>query len=59
MGADVRICGPRELWLSSDVRDLAGERALRSGARLTLTDDRKHALDGVDFVYTDVLASMV
>ena len=58
MGADVRICGPRELWPPSDVQDLAGERVLRSGARLTLTDDRKHVLDGADFVYTDVWVSM-
>jgi ornithine carbamoyltransferase len=58
MGADVRICGPRELWPPSDVQDLAGERALRSGANLRLTDDRKHALDGADFVYTDVWVSM-
>jgi ornithine carbamoyltransferase len=58
MGADVRICGPRELWPPSDVQDLAGERGLRSGARLMLTDDRKHAVDGADFVYTDVWVSM-
>jgi ornithine carbamoyltransferase len=58
MGADVRICGPRELWPPTDVQNLAGERALRSGARLTLTDDRRHALDGADFVYADVWVSM-
>jgi len=58
MGADVRICGPRELWPPSDVQDLAGERALRSGGQLMLTDDRKHALNGADFVYTDVWVSM-
>jgi len=54
IGADVRICGPRELWPPSDVQDLVGERALRSGARLTLADDRKHALDGADSVCTDL-----
>ena len=58
MGADVRICGPRELWPPSDVQDLAGERALRSGSHLMVTDDREHALDGADFVYTDVWVSM-
>ena len=58
MGADVRICGPHELWPPSDVQDLAGERALRSGSHLMVTDDREHALDGADFVYTDVWVSM-
>jgi len=58
MGADVRICGPRELWPPSDVQDLAGERALRSGSHWMVTDDREHALDGADFVYTDVWVSM-
>jgi ornithine carbamoyltransferase len=58
MGADVRICGPRELWPPSDVQDLARERARRSGSHLTVTDDRERALDGADFVYTDVWVSM-
>ncbi|MEO8969575.1 MAG: ornithine carbamoyltransferase [Solirubrobacteraceae bacterium] len=58
MGADVRICGPRELWPPSDVQALANERAERSGARIMLTDDREQALQGTDFVYTDVWVSM-
>jgi ornithine carbamoyltransferase len=58
MGSDVRICGPRELWPPDDVQELAGARAMRSGARLLVTDDRDHALRGSDFVYTDVWVSM-
>ena len=58
MGADVRICGPRELWPPSEAQTLAAERAVRSGARITLTDDREEALQGTDFVYTDVWVSM-
>jgi ornithine carbamoyltransferase len=58
MGCDVRICAPRELWPPSDVADLATARAELSGARLRLTDDRDGALDGADFVYTDVWVSM-
>ena len=58
MGADVRICGPRELWPPSDVQALVSERAEPSGARTTLTDDRDKALYGTDFVYTDVWVSM-
>ena len=58
MGADVRICGPEELWPPSEVQGLANERAQRSGARVTLTDDRDQALRGTDFIYTDVWVSM-
>ncbi len=58
MGADVRICAPRELWPPSDVQSLANERAELSGARVTLSDDPDAALKGADFVYTDVWVSM-
>jgi ornithine carbamoyltransferase len=58
MGADVRICGPEELWPPSDVQALAAERAGPSSARITLTHDRDKALPGSDFIYTDVWVSM-
>ncbi len=58
MGADVRVCAPRELWPPSEVQSIASERAKRSGARITLSDDREKALAGTDFVYTDVWVSM-
>jgi ornithine carbamoyltransferase len=58
MGADVRICGPKELWPPEDVQELARERAGASGARITLTDDLDDALAGADFVYTDVWVSL-
>src|SRR5262249_42456240 len=58
MGADVRICGPRELWPPGDVVDVARERAGASGARVTVTDDLDEALPGADFVYTDVWVSL-
>ncbi len=58
MGADVRICAPRDLWPDKDVQDLARERATSSGARLTLTEDLDEGLHGADFVHTDVWVSM-
>jgi ornithine carbamoyltransferase len=58
MGADVRICGPRELWPPADVQEIAHDRAGESGARITLTDDPDEALPGADFVYTDVWVSL-
>jgi ornithine carbamoyltransferase len=58
MGADVRLCGPRELWPPEDVQAIARERAAQTGARLTLTEDPAEALPGADFVHTDVWVSM-
>ena len=58
MGADVRICGPRELWPPPDVQTLAQDRTKSSGAQITVTDDRDKALRGADFLYTDVWVSM-
>jgi ornithine carbamoyltransferase len=58
MGADVRICAPKDLWPSKDVRDAAAERAEQSGARITVTDDPDEGLRGADFVHTDVWVSM-
>ena len=58
MGADVRICAPKDLWPDTDVQDAAVERAAQSGARVTLTDDPSEGLHGVDFVHTDVWVSM-
>ena len=58
MGADVRICAPKDLWPDKDVQDAAHERAAVSGARITLTDDPAEGLSGVDFVHTDVWVSM-
>lgn len=58
MGSDVRICAPKELWPGSDVRDEAEARVVKTGARITLTEDTGEALSGVDFVHTDVWVSM-
>jgi ornithine carbamoyltransferase len=58
MGADVRICAPKELWPPSDVQDIAAQRAERSHAQIALTDDPEEALRGADFIYTDVWVSM-
>jgi ornithine carbamoyltransferase len=58
MGADVRICAPKELWPPTDVQKLAADRAESSGASITLTEDRDEALTETDFIYTDVWVSM-
>jgi len=58
LGLDVRICAPELLWPSAEVQDIAQNLATTSGAWLTVTDDVAAAVEGVDFVYTDVWVSM-
>jgi ornithine carbamoyltransferase len=58
LGMDVRICSPPELAPEVDLINEARERAGRSGAQLTINDDVAAAVDGVDFIHTDVWVSM-
>jgi len=58
MGSDVRLSGPEELHPPKDVTDLAADIAGRTGARITITDDVRQAVAGVDFIHTDVWVSM-
>jgi ornithine carbamoyltransferase len=58
MGMDVRVGAPAPLQPSPEVRALALDRANRFGGRVTITDDVLEAVDGVDFIYTDVWLSM-
>jgi len=58
MGADLRLGGPADLAPPSDVMKLAAEVATKTGARITFTEDAAEAVDGVDFIHTDVWVSM-
>jgi ornithine carbamoyltransferase len=58
MGSDVRICGPTSLQPPEDVVTMAHELAAGSGARITITDDPAEAVEGADFLHTDVWVSM-
>ena len=58
MGMDVRICGPKKLWPSDEYRKIAEEMKGKYGGKLTITEDTKEAVQGVDFVHTDVWVSM-
>ena len=58
VGMDVRICGPRALWPSEEYVKIARSLQERSGASLTITDDTAKGVEGVDFIHTDVWASM-
>src|SRR4249919_3611948 len=58
MGMDVRICGPKQLWPADEYVKIARGLEEQYGAKLTITDDPGKAVDGVDFIHTDVWVSM-
>src|SRR5262245_6289589 len=58
MGMDVRIGGPKKLWPTKEYIDIARGLEKKYGAKLTITDDPKAAVKGVDFIHTDVWVSM-
>jgi len=58
LGMDVRLCGPKHLWPDDDLVKKCRAVAEDTGARITLTDDPKAGVKGVDFIYTDVWVSM-
>jgi ornithine carbamoyltransferase len=58
LGMDVRIGAPEKLWPSEEHLKLCHDFAAVSGARLTITDNPVEAVNGVDFIHTDVWVSM-
>ena len=58
MGMDVRIAAPRELWPSEELVAHARELEELNKGSLLLTEDPKEAVDGVQFIHTDVWVSM-
>ncbi|MGJ8513892.1 ornithine carbamoyltransferase [Carnimonas bestiolae] len=58
LGMDVRIGAPRALWPDEAFVEECRAFAALSGARITLTEDAHAAVDGVDFIHTDIWVSM-
>lgn len=58
LGMDVRIGAPKELWPDAELIETCNNIAKESGARITITDDPKVAVKGVEFIHTDVWVSM-
>ena len=58
MGMDVRLGAPKHLWPVDELVAKANALAAASGGKVTLTEDPKAAVAGVDFVHTDVWVSM-
>jgi ornithine carbamoyltransferase len=58
MGMDVRIGAPRNLWPDEKLLDFARKLEQTNKGSLTLTEDPEEAVDGVQFIHTDVWVSM-
>ena len=58
LGMDVRIGAPKALWPHQDFIDQCQAFAAESGARITIAEDPKEAVKGVDFIHTDIWVSM-
>jgi ornithine carbamoyltransferase len=57
-GMDVRMVSPAKLQPSTDVVIAARTLIQQTAGRLTVTEDPREGLRGVDFVYTDAWVSM-
>lgn len=58
LGLDYRCVGPRSLWTSDCVYDIARAIARKTGAEITRTESVAEGARHCDFVYTDVWVSM-
>ncbi len=58
LGMDVRIASPKSLWPRDEIVELARGVADETGAKLTITEDIDEAVQGADFLLTDVWVSM-
>lgn len=58
MGMDFRAAAPKQCQPSDDLVAECRKIATETGARITITEDVKEAVKGVDFLYTDVWVSM-
>jgi ornithine carbamoyltransferase len=58
LGMDIRLAGPREYWPKPARIEEVQAIANSTGARVLLTEDPYEAVNGCDFVYTDVWVSM-
>ena len=58
MGMDVRLCAPNACWPEQAIIDYANATAVKTGAKISVTENIKEAVKGCDFLYTDVWLSM-
>ncbi len=58
MGMDFRAAAPKSVQPAGELVQQCREIAKETGAKITITEDVDKAVEGVDFLYTDVWVSM-
>ena len=58
IGMQIRLAAPEALWPKSELVDKCQAIAGKTGGSITLTEDVAEAVQGCDYVYTDVWVSM-
>ena len=58
LGMDIRLGGPKACWPKAELVQTCRTIAEGTGAQITLTEDVNEAVEGCDYVYTDVWVSM-
>ncbi len=58
LGMDVRILAPNDLQPKDEIQSIAKKLALKSQAKITISDDKNIGMKNADFVYGDVWVSM-
>ncbi len=58
MGMEMRLAGPQFFWPREARMEQIRAVATETGARITLTENPEEAVEGCDFIYTDVWLSM-
>lgn len=58
MGMDFRVAAPKSLFPADDLVETCRGIAAQTGGRITLSEDVQEAVEGCDFLYTDVWVSM-
>lgn len=58
MGLDFRVAAPRDYFPEAALVEECRSIAAQTGAKITLTENLEEAVQGADFLYTDVWVSM-
>lgn len=58
LGVDFTACAPEELWPEGELVDKCREVALKTGSKISFTDNIMEGTKGADAIYTDVWVSM-
>ena len=58
MGMDFRVAAPKSLFPADDLVETCRGIAAQTGGRITLSENVEEAVEGCDFLYTDVWVSM-